>query len=172
MLCSHPACCTILIEHCELLRRAQWLESWSVLQLWPEQWCLIDAWLLSSLVPRPHPAGWCLGTRLTPEYNYKKDMTDQSLPTWLAPPVTILTLYTRASMGFYNLIMLKMSHNLKRLIHLVGEVDTGFMLDQFSDNPHISLLGRHHESRLLRLLRSNDNSTINLWSRSSELPPI
>ena len=99
-------------------------------------------------------------------------MTDQSLPTWLAPPVTILTLYTRASMGFYNLIMLKMSHNLKRLIHLVGEVDTGFMLDQFSDNPHISLLGRHHEGCLLRVLGSNDNSTINLWSRSSELPPI
>ena len=81
-------------------------------------WFLSDSWVASFWGPaqlsiasstiKQWKAGRGLGTRLTPEYNYKKDTTDQSLPTWLAPPVAILTLYTRAS-WFYTLIMFKMS---------------------------------------------------------------
>ena len=43
------------------------------------------------------------------------------------------------------------TNNLKlRRIHLVGKFHIGSMVDQFSDNPHISLLGCHHQSCLLR----------------------
>ena len=39
--------------------------------------------------------------------------------------------------------------------HLIGEVHVCSMVDQFPDNPHISLLGRHHESCLPRVLGSS-----------------
>ena len=38
------------------------------------------------------------------------------------------------------------------LFYLVSEVDTGSMADQFPDDPHISILGCHYESCILRVL--------------------
>ena len=43
----------------------------------------------------------------------------------------------------------------QNLIHLVGKVHVCFMLDQFPDNPHISLLSCSHECCLLSALGSN-----------------
>ena len=46
--------------------------------------------------------------RLTPEYNYKKDTTDQSLPTQPGTGNNINIIHT-GFMGVYKLIMFKMS---------------------------------------------------------------
>ena len=142
----------------------------------------IPVWLLSSLVPRPRPAFHCFQYGKVTEswvepWNEANSWVQlQKGYNWSEPPNLASTTGNNINiihtgfMGVYNFIMLKMSHNLKwRLIHLVGEVDTGSMLDQFPDNPHIPHFGRHHETRLLRLLRSNDNSTINFRSHSSYL---
>ena len=45
------------------------------------------------------------------------------------------------------------------LIHLVGEVDIGSMVDQLPDNLHISLLGRPHEGSLLSALEIDNRNT-------------
>ena len=40
------------------------------------------------------------------------------------------------------------------LIYLICNVHTGSMLDQFPDNPHISIAGCYHEGCLLKVLKS------------------
>ena len=122
MLCSHPACCTILIEHCELLWRAHnWNHEvyYSCGQNNDDVWLMSDSWVASfpgpahlsvtSSTVKQWKTGWGLGTRLTPEYNYKKDTTDQSLPTLASTTGSNINIIHTGFMGGYKLIMFKMT---------------------------------------------------------------
>ena len=60
-----------------------------------------------------------------------------------------------------------------KIIYLVGEVDTGSMSDQLPDNPHTTLLSRHHEGSLLssRTLEDQiDNILYNIYRDAKILP--
>ena len=54
--------------------------------------------------------------------------------------------------------------------YLVGKVHTGSMVDQFSDNPHISSRSCSHKSRHLRYLKSNSFSNCNQQALTGTMP--
>ena len=146
-LCSHPACCMTWIEQ------------------------LMGEYFEGKSTRADFQGGVSKTTMVITSYSWKVDWTYRTdsysrgrVESHYKPTpalVKMWTLFNSVDTQSPDLLLYGIQLTLNQsLIHLVGEVPAGSMVDQFPDNPHISLLGCHHKSCLLSVLESNQQYTI------------